>query len=79
MSHTVQVYVSLLAEGIDVWRPVQAEHLGGDNYRIVAQPYDHEVEAWEFEPGELVVCEYVESSEGRILAATRRVSHGDTN
>jgi hypothetical protein len=76
VSRTVQVHVSLLGEGVDVWRPVQAEHLGGSIYRLVAQPYDREVETWEFEPGERVVCEYVESSEGRILAATRRAAHG---
>lgn len=76
MSRTVQVHVSLLGEGVDVWRPVQAEHLGGSIYRIAVQPYDREVETWEFGPGERVVCEYVESSEGSILAATRRAANG---
>ena len=79
MSRTVQVYVSLVGEGVNVWRPVQAEHLGGSIYRIAAQPYDREVETWEFEPGERVVCEYVESSEGSILTATRRAAHGGAN
>jgi hypothetical protein len=79
VSRLVQVHVSLLGEGVDVWRPIQAEHLGGSVYRIVAQPYDREVETWEFEPGELVVCEYVESSEGSILAATKRAADGGMN
>jgi hypothetical protein len=30
MSNTATVYVELLDENVDVWRPVQAEHVGGD-------------------------------------------------
>jgi hypothetical protein len=69
---TEEIYVSLLDEGVDVWRPVRAERLGGNVYRILSQPYDREVEAWQFEPGDEVVCEMVASSEGQILAATRK-------
>jgi hypothetical protein len=68
------IFVALLDEGVDVWRPVQAEHLHDDNYRIVVQPYDREHESWQFGPGDVVRCELVASSEGVILAATRRVS-----
>lgn len=74
MSCTKQIYVSLLGEGVDVWRPVQAEQLSGNVYRIVDQTYDREIEAWEFEPGDSVVCEQIESSDGRILAATKRAT-----
>jgi hypothetical protein len=77
MSCAKQIYVSLLGEGVDVWRPVQAEHLGGNVYRIVAQTYQRETESWEFEPGDCVLCEDIESSDGRILAATRRATHSD--
>jgi hypothetical protein len=69
-----QIFVRLLDEGVDVWRPVQAEYLGGDAYRILEQRYDRDVETWEFEPGERVMCEWVDSSDGRILAAQRRTS-----
>jgi hypothetical protein len=71
---TEQIYVGLLDEGVDVWRPVRAEHLRENVYRIVNQPYDREVESWQFEPGDEVVCELIESSEGRILAATRKAA-----
>jgi hypothetical protein len=71
---TVDIYVALLDEAVDVWRPVKAEYLGGDVYRIVEQLYDREVEAWQFEPGEEVVCEVVDTADGRILAATKRAS-----
>jgi hypothetical protein len=72
MTGIKKIYVGLLNEGIDVWRPVKAEHLGGNVYRIVGQPYDREIESWQFEPGDVVICEMIESSEERILAATRK-------
>jgi len=72
MSRIVQVYVGLLDEGIDVWRPVQAEHVEGNTYRILDQPYDRAVESWQFEPGDEVVCEPKGFAEGRHLAAIRK-------
>lgn len=74
MTGTEQIYVGLLDEGVDVWRPVRAERLRGNVYRIADQPYDREVESWQFEPGDHVLCELIESSEGPILAATRKVT-----
>jgi hypothetical protein len=71
MSQTVQIFVKLLAEGVDVWRPVQAVRESEGIYRIVEQPYDRDTEIWEFDPGDIVVCEVIESSGGSILAATR--------
>jgi hypothetical protein len=69
MSSLIEIFVSLLDERVDVRRPVQAERLHGNVYRIVDQPYDRGIETWQFEPGDEVVCE---SSDGQILAATRR-------
>jgi hypothetical protein len=70
MSNSVKIFVGLLDEGVDVWRPVQAEHLHGDIYRIMDQSYSRDAEKWQFEPGALVVCDLIESNEGQILAAT---------
>jgi hypothetical protein len=67
-----KVFVSLVDGAVDVWRPVMAEPLGNDIYRIVDQPYDRDVETRHFEPGDEVVCELVDSSDGRILAAITR-------
>jgi hypothetical protein len=67
-----EIFISLIDEAIDVWRPAQAEHLHDTVYKIVEQPYDKEDETWQFEPGDEVVCELIDSNEGRILAATRR-------
>jgi hypothetical protein len=72
MTSIEQIYIALLDEGVDVWRPVQAERLSDNTYRILSQHYDRSVEAWQFEPGDVVLCEMVQSSEGRILAATRK-------
>ncbi len=68
---TTEIFVSLLGEGVDVWRPIQAEQVQGNIYRIVDQPYDRQVESWQFEPGDTVVCDLIDSSEGTILAAVR--------
>ncbi|MGH6912444.1 MAG: hypothetical protein ACREH3_01905 [Geminicoccales bacterium] len=71
MSKRDTIYVALLDEGIDVWRPVEAQRLSPDTYRIVDQDYDPGIEAWEFEPGTVVRCRKV-SREGReILIATQ--------
>jgi hypothetical protein len=72
MSTFGEIYVGLLDEGIDVWRPVKAIHVDGNIYRIAAQAYDSDTETWQFVPGDEVVCEMIDSSEGRILAATRK-------
>ncbi len=72
MNNTREVFVSLMDEGVDVWRPVQAEHVHGSVYRIADQHYDRETETWQFEPGDEVVCEMRESSDGQIFAATRK-------
>ncbi|MFZ1156096.1 MAG: hypothetical protein WAN93_14460 [Solirubrobacteraceae bacterium] len=72
MSNLEEIFVSLLNEAVDVWRPVQAEPLHDNVYRIIDQPYNREIETWQFEPGDEVVCELTESSDGQIRAATRR-------
>ena len=72
MTDIAEIHVAILDEAVDVWRPVRAERIRGNTYRIINQPYDRSVEAWQFEPGDLVVCDMIESSDGRILAATKR-------
>lgn len=74
MSGITTIYLSLVDENVDVRRPVQAAHIEGDVYLIVNQAYDRDVERWEFEPGARVVCEAVDTSEGRVLAAVRLAS-----
>ncbi len=67
-----EVFVYLIGEQVDVRRPVQALHLHDDVYEITDQVYDRESEKWEFEPGDQVVCELVDSDDGLSLTVTRR-------
>lgn len=71
MTAVQQIYVKLTDEVVDVWRPVEAEHLHGDIYRISDQQYDRLAEPWEFEPGDIVVAEVIQSNDGQMLAAVR--------
>jgi hypothetical protein len=74
MSSQTEIFVSLLDEQVDVRRPVQAKHVHDDVYKITDQPYDREVETWQFEPGDEVACELIDSNEGQILAAMRHAA-----
>ncbi len=53
---SVQIFVYLLNEGIDVWRPVQAVALEGGLYKIVSKNPDPDGEHWEFTTGDIVRC-----------------------
>jgi hypothetical protein len=65
------IYVPLLDEGTDVWRPVSAESCGDDLYRITdEQPID---EQWAFAPGSVVRCSEHRFQDGLLgLAAVER-------
>ncbi len=63
-----EIFVRPLDENVDVWRPVKAQRVASDRFRIVGQPYDRRVERWEFEPGDEVMCELVASDDGTFLA-----------
>lgn len=68
------IFVRLLDEGVDVWRPVAADVVGDDTFRIVDQFYDTETERWEFEPEDVVRCEQHPMPDGDILAAIHLAS-----
>lgn len=75
VSSIAEIYVSVLdKEGMRVWRPVKAEHLHDNVYRIVTRPHDRTTESCPFKPGDTVLCETVESENGAILAATRKAN-----
>lgn len=66
------MYVKLLGEGVDVWRPVPAEALGRSRYRLhPTDDYDPADEAWEFLPGAAAICEPRQLSDGVYLVAIR--------
>jgi hypothetical protein len=68
----IEIFVRLLNEGVDVCRPVKAQEVGDSVFRILEQPYERNVERWEFEPADVVVCDLISGANGRFLAALRR-------
>jgi hypothetical protein len=49
------IYVGLLDEGVEVWRPVEAELVRDGLYRIVGTKTDP-TEHWAFATGQIVRC-----------------------
>ena len=71
---TTIVYVELLDEGVRVWRPAEAEELGGGRYRLIATPdYDDSTESWKFVPGTVVRCEQVDLGSGPVPVAVESI------
>jgi hypothetical protein len=54
--HTEQIYVRLLNEGVEVWRPVQGRRAGIESFLIVGPRPQPEGERWEFPLDSLVSC-----------------------
>ena len=52
----VTIFVALMDEGTEVWRPVTAERIFDDRYLLVGI-CDTDVETWQFPPGSMVRCE----------------------
>lgn len=70
MSDTI--YVALLDEGTNVWRPVPARRLDDSTYEVLRPTdYDPEDETWEFPPGSVVQCAPRQVSGGERLTAVR--------
>jgi hypothetical protein len=70
MNEQDTIYVALLDEGLDVWRPVTARRLSPARYLILEQDYDPTIERWEFEPGTVVRCRAEDRDGRQILIAT---------
>jgi hypothetical protein len=67
---TETIYMCLPYEGVPVWRPVQAETLGDNLYRVLGPVPDDEV--WRFPPGATVHGEMKRFSDGHeaLIAVT---------
>ncbi len=74
---TDEIYMALLDEGVNVWRPVPALKVDANTY-VVLKPddYDPEGEKWEFPPGSVVVVEDRRIADGVVPAAVRRAWTG---
>jgi len=71
----VEINISLLDEGVDCWRPVKAQKLGENKYKIIGiDNYDPDNEKWQFLPGDIVVCEINKFSGGETgLIAVKKL------
>ena len=68
------IFVSLVGEGTDVWRPVAAERIHDDVYRITGSAADT-TETWQFIAGDIVRCrEHTFSGGESGLVAYERVT-----
>ena len=68
------IYIALLDEGTDVWRPVAAEELRDRVFRIISENPHRDDEHWEFPPGAIVRCKHRQLSGGRFLVAVARAT-----
>ena len=50
------IFVALLGEGTQCWRPVSAAHIRDEIFQILGEPSGDE--HWEFGTGELVQCKH---------------------
>lgn len=65
------IYVELIDEGVDVWRPVEATANVDGTFRLPDQAPDGET--WRFAPGTLVRCELRKLADGEALVAVDTV------
>ena len=68
MTDGVVIYVELLDEGVEAWRPVAAIPEEGGIYRLPDE--QDEDEAWAFPPGSRVRCETRKLSGGMAQVAS---------
>jgi hypothetical protein len=64
------VYVRLLDEGTDVFRPTLADGTSDGFYKLrPTENYDSDDEHWEFLPGQIVRCQLIKLHGGERLVA----------
>jgi hypothetical protein len=69
----IEVYVKLLNEGTEVYRPVPSRRIADDIFLLCgADIYNREDEEWEFEPGSAVKVIEKAFARGRGLLAFAR-------
>ena len=70
-----RIYIRLMDEGTEVFRPTDAEVLGGDRFKVLpTHDYDPEDEQWEFVPG-TVVSGVHKNLEGEDVLIAVTMSH----
>jgi hypothetical protein len=65
------IYIAILDEGTDCWRPVQAVRVREGIFRIIEQAIPED-ENWEFRPGDTVGCDLHDFADGTALRAFKK-------
>jgi len=63
------IFVALLDEGVDVWRPVEAT-IEADGVYLIVTP-ELQAETWQIASGSRVRCEMRDLSDGAALVAVK--------
>ena len=63
MAETTTIYMPLLNEGTSVWKPVSAERLSEDTFRVLGSMPDDE--EWAFTPDSIVRVSHQLFGDGR--------------
>jgi hypothetical protein len=72
--NSITIYVKLLDEGTDVYRPVKASIVNSDHYKLDCPDiYDPDDEHWEFPPGSCVIAITKQLTHGSCLVAIAQV------
>jgi hypothetical protein len=73
-TNAVELFVRLLNEGTDVWRPTTGLLLGADVVQVLPTvDYDPAIEEWEFPPGSKVRCVSEWKGSRKLLIARHRI------
>lgn len=59
------IYVPLLDEGVEVWRPVEALHKEANIFVILSTNSDADDEHWQFSAGQSVRCRHKTFADGK--------------
>jgi hypothetical protein len=69
------IYIRLLEEGTEVFRPTAAEPIGSQFFKVLRTAnYDEEDEVWEFAPGSAVECERRQLEGAEVLVAIKHAT-----
>jgi hypothetical protein len=70
------IYIKLLDEGTEVWRPVKAKRLTESTFLIINQNIEFD-EKWEFYPNQIVHCKqkiFSDNKQGLVAYKTIKES-----
>ena len=75
MAEEIEVYIKIVGEQGEAWKPVRAVHRGDDIYEIKGSDLSLAPEGWRYSPGDLVRCKPHDLTDSDVvLVAVERFS-----